>query len=85
MGIFKTEPVRVLGWLTSVITLAAGIIAQVSSTWNTETGWFGLAGAALIAVSTELQRARVTPVAKLQQQEPWATPSAPTSTETLGH
>lgn len=60
------EPVRVIAWLTSVVTVASGIVVQVSSTTDATTGWFGAAAALLVAVSAELERNKVTPVKKIE-------------------
>lgn len=60
------EPVRVIAWLTSVVTVIGGVVVQVSSTTDESTGWFGAAAALLVAITAELERNRVTPVKKIE-------------------
>lgn len=55
----RTEPVRILGWITAALALAAGVVTQVVATWDEATGWYGLALAVVVTVTTELQRSRV--------------------------
>lgn len=60
------EPVRLIGWITTAIVFGAAVIKQIVDTYDEGTGWLGLAMAAVMAIATEAQRSRVTPVAKLQ-------------------
>lgn len=68
-GVTKLEPVRVIGYVMTAIVLISAVVKQVADNYDEGTGWIGLAFAAMMAVGTELQRARVTPVAKLTQQD----------------
>lgn len=63
---FKYEPVRVIAWLNSILIAAASIVNQVSTGYDGHSGWVGLALAVVVAVSAELARARVTPVASIE-------------------
>jgi hypothetical protein len=59
------EPVRLIGWFTTAVVLIGSIVKQVADVYDEGTGWLGLGFAVVMAISTELQRSRVTPVAKL--------------------
>lgn len=61
------EPVRIIGWANSVVIAAASIINQLQTSFDSHSGWFGLALAALVAIGTEVQRSKVTPMAKLDE------------------
>lgn len=60
------EPVRVIGWITTAIVLAASVIKQITDNYDEGTGWLGLGLGAVVAISTELQRNKVTPVSALK-------------------
>lgn len=59
------EPVRLIGWATAALVTAASVIEQVTDSYDEDTGWMGLGFGIVVAVSTELQRRRVTPVKAL--------------------
>lgn len=61
----KYEPVRVIGWLTTALVLVGAVVKQISDTYDEGTGWLGLGFAVVMAIATEAQRSRVTPVARL--------------------
>lgn len=61
----KYEPVRVIGWLTTALVLVGSVVKQISDTYDEGTGWLGLGFAFVMAIATEAQRSRVTPVARL--------------------
>lgn len=61
----KYEPVRIIGWITTALVLVGSVVKQISDTYDEGTGWLGLGFAVVMAIATEAQRSRVTPVARL--------------------
>lgn len=63
----ELEPVRVIGWIMTTLVVVGSVAKQVADTYDEGTGWLGLAFAVMLAVGTEMQRNRVTPVAKIEE------------------
>lgn len=63
----KHEPVRVIGYIVAALVTAATIGQQIADDYDEESGWLGLVLAVVVAVATEIQRSKVTPVAKLNE------------------
>jgi hypothetical protein len=56
-----------ISWITTGLTVAAGVLAQVTASWDKSSGWFGLAVAVMIAVSAEVARSKVYSPASVTQ------------------
>lgn len=69
----RYEPVRVIGYITTALVLIGSVVKQVSDSYDEGTGWLGLGFAVVLAMATEAQRARVTPVARLADRSTDAT------------
>lgn len=52
----KYEPVRVMAYVTGVLSFLLGILEEVSTDWDGAGGWLGLGTAVVLALAAEVTR-----------------------------